>query len=148
MFLGTEFKAVDYEDAGLNDPYFDIATVTAYFASKPVHARFLLATYLRQEPSAVEEAKLFLMKQVVLTKWALDFLKKLSQETVQQYSLTSPLVFTSTYELLSRVKSKTDLTEAEINLKSLKSLLNEIFDNFDSRRIPNAINVLSNGLTR
>ena len=51
---GNECKAIDYEDAGPGDPYFDVATlaVSPSFYSNQAQEKVLFATYLGRQPSA------------------------------------------------------------------------------------------------
>ena len=144
VFTENEFKAIDYGDAAQGDPYYDVATVanaTSFFAT-PAHERILLATYLERQPTRTEEAKLYLMKQVVWIKWAFDTLYRLrlSPEIIHQYELLKVPVLTE----LAREESygTFDLSKSEDNLKLLKVLINQIFDNFESQNFGNAVSLL------
>jgi hypothetical protein len=137
--LGNEFKAIDYEDAGLGDPYFDVAKVAIFYA-KPIREKVLFTTYLGRKPSATENAKLYLMKQVVLIKMILDFLGRLSEKNVHQYGLIKT---PSTDFVRECFELKIDLSKSENSLKFLKALLTQVFSNFESQEFKDAVNVLS-----
>lgn len=141
LFYGNEFKAIDYEDAGPGDPYFDLASIIATFYIKPAHENFLFTTYLGRQPSAVEEARLYLMKQVALIKCFFDDLNRLSPEIVNQYGdVKAPLFIDLVKEFLD---GKFDLNKPENKLKFLKSQINSLFDTVESQEFRNAVNVLS-----
>ena len=75
LFLGTEFKAIDYESAAQNYPYGDIAEVAIFYCFTPSHENVLLTTYLGRKPSAQEQGCLYMMKQIAWINYALLFLK-------------------------------------------------------------------------
>lgn len=142
MFLGNEIKAIDYADAGSDDPYFDIATVAAapYFDSTPpALQKLLLSTYLEHEPSAVEEAKLYLMKQVVFLKWGVDSLDRLTPKDAHQYALLKDYGMISVPPL----GSKFDLDSPEDNVRHMKMLFTLVFENAETREFTAAVNLLS-----
>lgn len=141
IFLGNEFKAIDYGDAGPGDPYFDVATVIAGSShGNPAQEKILFSTYLGSQPSASQEAKLYLMKQVVFIKWALLCLDMLNQENVQRYELIKA---PSSKDLLKEYfEGKLDLRKPENSLKLLKALINEVFYNFESQEFNNAVSLL------
>jgi|SaaInlLV_10m_DNA_2_1039722.scaffolds.fasta_scaffold00403_9 thiamine kinase-like enzyme len=141
IFLGNEFKAIDYGNAGPGEPYFDVATIATYFCSEPAHEKVFFAMYLGRQPSAAEGAKLYLMKQVVLIKWALGALRRLSPESLHQYkSIKAPSIKDL---LMENLKNTLDLSKPENNLKLLKALFKKVFDNFESQEFHSAVNVLS-----
>jgi thiamine kinase-like enzyme len=141
MLMGTKFKAIDYGDAGPGEPYFDVATVANYFCFEPAHEKVLLATYLGQQPSEAEEAKLYLMKQVVLIMWVFYNLRRLSPENVHKYgSIKAPSIRDLIMEVL---KNSIDLSKSENILKILKALLNQVLDDFESQEFHRAVNLLS-----
>ncbi|MFH1831498.1 MAG: choline/ethanolamine kinase family protein [bacterium] len=144
IFLGQEFKAIDYENAGQNDPYFDMATVTssAGFYSQSAHEQTLFKTYLERQPSKIENAKLYLMKQVVLIKRALGALNRLgsSPEIIRQYSLINA---PSLMELaIMALENKMNLDDPETNLHLLKTILNQVFENTETHEFRDAVDIL------
>ncbi|MFH1253843.1 MAG: phosphotransferase [bacterium] len=141
IFVKNEFKAFDYECASQGDPFFDVATVAASFFCKPTHENILFTTYLKRQPSKVELAKLYLMKQAVWIKWFFDGLRRLSPEIVSQFGVIKT---TSIVALAGEViGGKIDMNMPENKLKVLKAQLNEIFDNSESQEFKKAIDVLS-----
>ena len=142
MFLGNELRAIDYEDASPGDPYYDVATVTAsvQFNCKPTDEKLLLATYLDRQPTDKEIAKLYLFKIVAWIKWACDALNSLTPETVSQYeSIKTPLLADIARKHL---EGNIDSSKPENSLKTLKAMLNYVFDNFESQEFRDAINRL------
>ena len=142
MLCGDEFKAIDYGDAGLADPYFDIAKVEFELDGSPMYRQELLALYLEHKPSAIEKAKLYLMKQVVLIRIYLDDLNhQISPEFVHKYGLIKAPSFGEFKQ--EYLAGKLDLSRPENKLMFLKAMLNQVFDNFESQEFKNAVNLLS-----
>lgn len=140
---GDEFKAIDYVASGLNDPYFDLATVASQtgFYSNPDHEKILFATYLGRAPSETEEAKLYLMKQVVLIKWAFDALNRLTPENVHQYGqIEAPPLKDLTRELID---GNFDLSEPKNNVMFLKAHLNQVSEISNSQEFRNSLTLLA-----
>ncbi len=140
IFFGNEFKAIDYGDAGPGDPYFDMATVSVYSLANQAHEKILLTTYLEHEPTAVERAKLYLMKQVVMIKWAFDRLRALSPEDLLRYNLVQA---PSTNDWFRKsLDGKVDVANTEDCLITLKVLLNQVFENAKSQEYKDAVAIL------
>jgi hypothetical protein len=97
-----------------------VATIAAFFCFEPVHEKVLFTTYLNRQPSAIEKAKLYLMKQVVLIKWALDALNRLSPENIAQYGLIKDAPSIKDF-VRDSLDGKLDLSVPENNLKLLKT---------------------------
>lgn len=142
VYLGNGFKAIDYGDAAQGDPYFDIATVMSNVCYKsgykPEYEKILLEVYLGRQPSSVESAKLYIMKQIVLIKCACDCLKRItnSPEAVHQYNVIKVPSSTSLGEIVF------DLSKSEDNLSCLKMLLNTVFENAQSQEFSDAVELL------
>jgi Ser/Thr protein kinase RdoA (MazF antagonist) len=68
------FWIVDWESAWQNDPMFDVATMLHWFGFAGASEAALLRGYFGAEPSALQLAKLELMRQVVSTYYAVVFL--------------------------------------------------------------------------
>jgi thiamine kinase-like enzyme len=64
---------IDWEAAGLEDPFFDLATLCNEFIGSQEQEQYFLKEYFGQEPTAQQEAKLLLMKQVSLCYLALHY---------------------------------------------------------------------------
>jgi thiamine kinase-like enzyme len=141
---GNECKAIDYENAGPGDPYFDVATIAVSpgFYSNQAQEKVLFATYLGRQPSAVEEARFYLMKQAVLIKWAVcDNLRRLPPEQLEYYgTIKIPSIQDYMGEIL---EGKLVFGKLETRLKDLKALLKEVFENFESQEFRNAVSLLS-----
>ena len=141
--MGNEFKAIDYEDAGLNDPYFDLASaaIATAFYSTPAHEKVLFATYLGRQPTAVEDAKLYLMKQIVFIKRACDALNRATPEDVHRYGLIEE----PSHKDLARelFEGNLDLSKSENNLKYLKTLLNYVIENSESKEFQDSVSLLN-----
>ncbi len=141
IFLGKEFKAIDYERAAQSDPYLDIATVAIYYCFNPAFEHVLLSTYLEHKPSLQEEAKLYLMKQAAWIRYGLTFLQ-LSSEKIGLYPT---LQVTSYWEFLQeRAAGKiADFENPEYKIKLAKIIIETVINNFESQEFRDAVNILS-----
>ena len=137
MFCGDKFKAIDYEYASQEDPYYDIAEIALFYCFNPAHEKILLSTYLERQPSAKEEAKLYFMKQVALIYYAIFFLE-INPEQLHKYEkLQVPLDIDFIKEIAEgKLENTTDV------LKSAKFLINYIVANFESKKFSNALKIL------
>ncbi|KKP35838.1 MAG: hypothetical protein UR26_C0002G0138 [candidate division TM6 bacterium GW2011_GWF2_32_72] len=142
LYLGNEFKAIDYESAGKNDPFFDLATVLLCFCFDSNYEKFLIKEYLGRNPSAEEEAKLYLIKFIIMIRWAVFLLGKFTPEEESKYeSIKAPQLA----DLLKEdLKCRFDFNIQENKLRLLKSALKSIFDNFETQEFKDAVNVLKN----
>lgn len=73
LYDGKKIYLIDFEAAGLEDPYFDLATVCQQNCLDPNEELAFLESYLERKPSDLEVAKLVLMKQVSYCYHALHF---------------------------------------------------------------------------
>ncbi len=64
LYDGKQFYLIDFEAAGLEDPYFDLATICQQNCLNESEELNFLTSYLGQQPNEKEMAKLMLMKQV------------------------------------------------------------------------------------
>lgn len=141
VFLGHEFKAIDYGDASPGDPYFDIATVADAYFMDSAHDTILLTTYLKREPSPAEKAKLYLMKQIVFVKWACDRLRSLSRESLQRYGFVQ---IPSIRDFFQRsLEGKVDLERNEDCLQCLKINFDVVLKNSESQEFKEAVALLT-----
>ena len=58
---------IDWEDAGMNDPYWDLARVSAEFALTPEMEDLLLARYFGHV-TKLDKSRLFIMKQILFIR--------------------------------------------------------------------------------
>ena len=141
IFIGNECKAIDYGDAGQGDPYYDVACVVNNIAFLDPHREELLfSTYLGHKPSAVEKAKLYLMKQVVWIKWICNDIARLSPEHLAQYdsveSIPSADLFKGGFE------GRFELSNPMNRLINVKAMLTLLLENTASEEFANALQVL------
>jgi hypothetical protein len=74
LFDGSKTWLIDWEAAGIEDPFFDLATVCNQFAFNRRMADIFIKTYFDQTPTQYQQAKLFLMRQIVYHYQAVHFL--------------------------------------------------------------------------
>jgi len=73
LYDGKQIFLIDFEAAGLEDPYFDLATVCQQHCFDPNEELTFLESYLQRKPRDLEVSKLALMKQVSYCYHALHF---------------------------------------------------------------------------
>lgn len=146
IFVGTACKAIDYESAAQADPYFDVATIIAFYCFSSDHEKIVLTTYLKRPPTRQEEAHLYLMKQIVFIHWALGFLNRVKQNTSTSQNLANyrGLVDYSFYEnfLKSCSQGKNDLEDPEQLKKMASALLDRFFAGIESKEFNYALKTL------
>lgn len=74
MFNGQKIYLVDWEAAGLDDPFIDIATICNQFAHQPSQLGYFLQHYFDGTPNAEQREKLHLMRQISYCYYAMHFL--------------------------------------------------------------------------
>jgi aminoglycoside phosphotransferase (APT) family kinase protein len=74
IYNGVEVYLIDFESAGLEDPYFDLATISQQFALEREEEGKFLNDYLSRDATTFEKAKFFLMKQISICYYAIAFL--------------------------------------------------------------------------
>ena len=141
IFLGDHFKAIDFEDASQTDPFYDIATVVNSYCHTPEYEQILLSTYLGQQPTEKEWAKLYLMKQVSWLAAPLWFLKINPKQLNQYEKLHVPSQIEFFKELTT---GKINLENPEHQLKYSKVYINYVISNVESQEFAQAIKVLNN----
>lgn len=65
---------IDWEAAGMEDPFFDLATLCNEFMTSELQQHCFLSSYFDTEPTPEQEAKLLLMRQVSYCYLALHYL--------------------------------------------------------------------------
>lgn len=136
IFLGDKFKAIDYELAVQSDPYFDIAMVASFYCETFVQEHLLLSTYLGRQPSEIEMAKLYLMKQIAFIYCALCFLKMVP-ERLQQYEKLQVSLYADFVQEMA--DGKINLENSEHKLSFAKVLINHVFENVESQEFSKAV---------
>lgn len=64
LFDGKQLWLIDWDEVSLNDPYIDLAAAANFFVHTDEHERLLLHTYFDREPTALEHAHLFVVRQL------------------------------------------------------------------------------------
>lgn len=132
--------AIDYEDAGQCDPFVDLATVSVLIGS---HSSSLVSAYLGRPPSPEEEAKLYLMEQLVLAKWSLDCLGRLSSVGSDMALYASAESIRFDLLISDLINGKLDINNPEVNAQCLKSLLTVFFEHVESEEFNNYSQLLN-----
>ncbi len=137
LFLGNEFKVIDFESIGQQDPYFDVATVSIFFCFVAQTEDVLFKTYFGHEPTDQEKAKLFFMKQLVRMHYALAFFK-LGEKSLVKYNELPNLSHVQFVQQLSSTNNES-FGDAQYAVQFGKILLNQAFVDLDSPKFEQAI---------
>ena len=74
LYDGEKTYFIDWEAAGQEDPFFDIATISNEFITNDEDMAYFMLQYFNGAPSAYQQAKVFSMKQISYCYLALHFL--------------------------------------------------------------------------
>ena len=147
MFLENEVKAVDYDDLAMGEPYFDVAAIAMFYCIDPAchpavgfNPRPLLLTYLGREPSLIENAKFYLIKQAALLVCALRTLV-VPLDNVYRYAALQAPNFNDCLKDWS--EGKIDLSRPDDLVRVAKVFIEEAFSNVKSQEFKDAVYVLS-----
>lgn len=132
-------KAIDYDDVAQGNPYYDIAYVDVFFCLNPTNEQILLTTYLERQPTPLEKAKLYLMKQMAWISDALHHLKRNLKEIHLYKEIEAPLF----NDLLKEgAEGKINLGNPIHILRIVKSMFNQVLLNAQSQEFKNSIKIL------
>lgn len=114
FFTDTGVKFIDFESAGQDDPFFDIASIIIFYQYSDALEKEFLTLYFGYELSKAEQEHLALMKKTVLLFYGLILLSKLP-------SVQKPINETilSLQELLDKIASGSLSLEKEENVMHL-----------------------------
>ncbi len=141
IYSNGSLKVIDYEEAAQGDPYLDLATVGMFFCRTKRHKDLLLKTYLARKPMPQEQARFFLMRQVVRFGFALWYLG----ERLDHLSLYKTVPSLSQREFgLEWAQGKIDFNRVEDTIKYAKVLINHALKNIKSQEFQEAVKLLTN----
>ncbi len=105
IFSKGQYFAVDYDSAGIDDPYIDIAQIALWYCHTPAKETELLAAYLDRTPSDTEMAKLQLFQKIAFLFYGSEFLRKFSKSPDANWSeQPEPISFRDYLQLLGQGK--------------------------------------------
>lgn len=71
LFTQNQIKIIDWERAGMGEPYFDLASIALFFVFDPKDEDIFLESYFGAPPTLAQKNRLYLMKQVALCYYGL-----------------------------------------------------------------------------
>ncbi|HAT8648937.1 TPA: phosphotransferase [Legionella pneumophila] len=86
LFDGTRIVLIDFEAAGEEDPYFDLATVCQQNNFNEKEEYHFLSSYLERDPTHYQLAKLYLMKQVSYCFHVVHFLDHAYKAGIKEFN--------------------------------------------------------------
>jgi len=84
IFSGGNFKVIDFEDAGQDDPFFDIATIIVFNFENTLYEQEFLKHYFGRNPSRKEIVHLNIMKKAVFLFYGFDLMLRVSTQTINK----------------------------------------------------------------
>ena len=76
MYDGHKIWMIDWDHSGMNDPYFDLATVANFYIFDAAKAKLFLEAYLGHAATPLEYAHFAVMREVSLAYYGVRFLKE------------------------------------------------------------------------
>lgn len=80
IYTHHKLFAVDYDSAGQDDPYIDVAEVAIFYCSDEKQEIKFITSYLDHPPSQAEIDKFLLMKKIAFFFYGVEFLREVPQE--------------------------------------------------------------------
>ena len=84
IFNDGNFKVIDFEDAGQDDPFFDIATIIVFNFGNTLYEQEFLKHYFGRNPSRKEIAHLNIMKKAVFLFYGFDLMLRVPTQTLNK----------------------------------------------------------------
>ena len=124
IFVNGEYKVIDFENAGQDDPFFDVATIILYNFSNALDEAEFLQHYFGRTPLREELIHINAMKQAVCIFNGLTHLLRIQPQIISQAG--EPIDF---YELLDAYnQGKLSMEDKGNVLKVAQSLLKMAID--------------------
>lgn len=143
LFDGKRFWVIDWEQAALQDPYYDLATVSNFFIHDQEKLEDLyLQTYFNGVPNKKQLAHYIIMKQISLAYYGLLLMNKMTNTNLNPISEAEIQALPS----LKEFYAKTNLYDVKDLTKHLQKfgaiMLKEAVKNMNSEQFKNAINII------
>lgn len=114
LFDGEKIWLIDWEASFKNDRYVDLAIVALYFAANESHIDTFLTAYFGAPPTAIQQAKFYLMRQVIFLYYGTIFLR-MAGDMQQEHD--------QHMEVPTLIQVKQMMSKGEINLGSYEGKL-------------------------
>ncbi len=124
-----DFYFIDWECAGLLDPFLDLAIVVATLRLKPDAANSLLTHYLGRKPFPEEELHYGYMQQIALLRFAISFAANISDPTrVNHVDIASIPAFNEYQPSDGAIDKSSDAGKFYISVMLIKQAMQTIND--------------------
>ncbi|MCW8400761.1 phosphotransferase [Legionella sp. PATHC038] len=134
------FYFIDWECAGLNDPFLDLATVVATLRLKPPAAKSLLTHYLGHEPSSEEYLHYVRMQQIAFLRFAICFAANIKDPlSVSHVEIGSIPAFNEYQPSDGKVDKGSDLGKFYISVMLIKQAMQTVNDYQFKRQLNNKL---------
>lgn len=143
LFDGKRFWVIDWEKASLQDPYYDLATISNFFIldQKKLEDVYLL-TYFNGIPNKKQLAHYIIMKQISLAYYGLLLMNNMKNTNLNPISEAEIQALPS----LKDFYAQTNLYDVKDLTKHLQKfgaiMLKEAVTNMDSEQFKNAVNTI------
>jgi hypothetical protein len=146
LFDGERVWLVDWEAAFLNDPYVDLAVVANFFARDDAEERALLSTYFERPATGYEQARFYLMRQIVHV-FAAAFCTVIAAAAGERANPDAPAEdFDAFHRQL--IAGEVSLAGSAAQMRYAKVHLDRAIQNGRTRRFEEALTVISRGDAR
>lgn len=141
LFDGNRVWLVDWEAAFLNDRYADLAVIANMLADSDAEERAFLESYLGQPADDYQLARLYVMRQLAHTFYALGFLFVASFSGPVDWSEPAP----DFEQLRKRIwAGETNTSERPGRIAFARANLHRLLENANTTRFAEALRLLSN----
>lgn len=133
FFSKGQCYAIDYELASMSDPFLDLATLSLSYDFDKEQDLLFLNHYLNREPSQKEQAKLYVMKQLVCLYWGFGLINLVDDGDAA--------IFTSLQRYCQWNSSYFEGSEYKLIMAS--KFLKEALESFESSEYQEALRILN-----
>jgi thiamine kinase-like enzyme len=146
LFDGERVWLVDWESAFLNDRYVDLAVAANFFARDEPEEGALLTTYFERPATEYEEARFYLMRQIVHT-FAAAFCMLIAAAAGERVDPEAPA---ENFDEFHRrmITGEVNLASSAAQMRYAKVHLDRAIGNGRTRRFEDALVVVSDGDAR
>jgi len=146
-YYNNEFKAIDLETAAQFESYYDVAGLAICYCPTTKDESHFLSFYLGRQPTPIEKAKLYLMKQIVLL-YGIECIRLFPAMTELLFQNPTEISYEKLATEFSKCKNNSFDLEygfkmAKLSVEHITNCLKTVIKNAESNDFKNAINLLN-----
>jgi len=146
LYNGERIYLIDWELSSNCDPYVDLAFASMFFVFDKEKEKAFLDSYFQATPTAKQEAKFFLLKQVTLCLYSFRLLRRLcgigKMDLSQEHDILKALPNYRDFILENYNGCAKNFTNDDLKLFPFM-FLNEVRKNLQSPEFKESLNIMS-----